>query len=82
MNRRDWFRRAALIAGGVLAADQIELIERLTPRRYVNGWTPPALTTSRPYPYPLLRVGDMIALPSGCIAVVTGVNPPSFSWTL
>lgn len=37
MNRREWLRRAAIIAGGVIAADQIELIERLTPRRYVNG---------------------------------------------
>ncbi len=44
MNRRDWLRRAAWIAGGVLAADQIELIEKLTPKRYVQGWTPRQLS--------------------------------------
>jgi hypothetical protein len=38
MNRRDWLRRAAIIVGGVIAADQLELIERLTPKRYVNGF--------------------------------------------
>lgn len=38
MNRREWLRNAALIAGGVLAADQIELIEKLTPRNYVTGF--------------------------------------------
>lgn len=32
MNRRDFLRRASLIAAGVVAADQIELLDRL-------GWT-------------------------------------------
>ena len=42
MNRREWLRNAAILAGGALAADQVELIERLTPRRLFAGWTPPA----------------------------------------
>lgn len=38
MNRRDFLRNAAIIAGGFIAADQLELLERLAPRRlYFNG---------------------------------------------
>lgn len=33
MNRRDWLRRTALIATGVVAADQLELLEKLTWKR-------------------------------------------------
>jgi hypothetical protein len=47
MNRRDWLRRAAILAGGAIAADQIELIERLTPKRYVQGWRKPYYYTVR-----------------------------------
>lgn len=32
MNRRDFVRRSAILAAGVVAADQLELVERL-------GWT-------------------------------------------
>lgn len=40
MNRRDFLRRSALLAGGIgLTPQAIELIERLTPRKYVQGWT-------------------------------------------
>jgi hypothetical protein len=41
MNRRDFLRRSALIAAGAVAADQLELIERLGWRRkFFAGWTP------------------------------------------
>jgi hypothetical protein len=33
VNRRDFFRRSAVVAAGVVAADQIELLERLFHRR-------------------------------------------------
>lgn len=33
MDRRAFLHRAALIAAGVIAADQIDLLERLAPRR-------------------------------------------------
>jgi len=33
MNRRDFLRRAAIVATGAIAADQLELLERLTHRR-------------------------------------------------
>lgn len=37
MNRRDFLRNCAIIAGGVIAADQLELLERLAPRRLYFG---------------------------------------------
>jgi hypothetical protein len=43
MNRRDFLRRAALIAAGAVAADQLDLIERLGWRRKLfPGWTAPS----------------------------------------
>lgn len=33
MNRRDFLRRAAIVATGAVAADQLDLLERLTWRR-------------------------------------------------
>ncbi len=33
MHRREFLRRSALIAAGVIAADQIDLLEMLAPRR-------------------------------------------------
>lgn len=33
MNRREFLRRAALVAAGVVAADQLELLERLAHRK-------------------------------------------------
>jgi len=33
MNRRDFLRNAAIITAGAIAADQLELLERLAPRR-------------------------------------------------
>jgi hypothetical protein len=43
MERRDFFRRAALVAAGVVAADQLDLLERLTwKRRFFPGWSEPA----------------------------------------
>jgi hypothetical protein len=33
MHRREFLRRSALIAAGVVAADQIDLLEMLAPRR-------------------------------------------------
>lgn len=40
MNRRDFLRRAALVAAGAVAADQLELVERLGwRRRFFPGWS-------------------------------------------
>lgn len=49
MNRRDFLRRSALIAVGVVAADQIELLERLAPRRLWPsiGMEPIGVVTAR-----------------------------------
>jgi hypothetical protein len=33
MNRREWLKKAALIATGAIAADQLEILEQLTWRR-------------------------------------------------
>ena len=33
MNRRDFLRQAAIVATGAIAADQLELLDRLTHRR-------------------------------------------------
>lgn len=43
MERRTWLRRAAIIAAGAVAADQLELLDRLAPRRLFAAW--PALPT-------------------------------------
>lgn len=40
MDRRTFLRRAALIAAGVAAADQIDLLERLTHKKLWSGWSP------------------------------------------
>lgn len=41
MDRRQFFRRSALIAAGVVAADQLELLEKLTWKRTLfPGWSP------------------------------------------
>jgi hypothetical protein len=41
MNRRDFLRRASLVAAGAVAADQLDLIERLGWRRKLfPGWSP------------------------------------------
>lgn len=38
MNRREFLRNAAIIAAGTIAVDQLELLERLAPRRLLfNG---------------------------------------------
>ena len=52
MDRRRFLRRAALIAAGAVAADQIELLERLTwRRRFFPGWSPASS-------WPALRIYD------------------------
>lgn len=44
MNRRQFLRNASLAAAGVVAADQLELIERLGwTRRLFPGWSRPVL---------------------------------------
>lgn len=41
MHRRDFLRRASLLAAGVVAADQLDLVERLGwRRRFFSGWSP------------------------------------------
>lgn len=41
MNRRDFLKRLGLVAAGVAAADQLEIIERLGwKRRFFQGFTP------------------------------------------
>lgn len=42
MDRRTFLRRSALIATGVVAADQLHLLEMLAPKRLWAGWTAPA----------------------------------------
>lgn len=43
MDRRRFLRNASLIAAGLIAADQLALIEHLEPRRLLfPGWSPPA----------------------------------------
>lgn len=37
MNRREWLRNAALLAVGAIAVDQLELLDRLAPRRLWAG---------------------------------------------
>lgn len=37
MNRRDFLRRAAIVAAGAVAADQLEILERLTHRKVWPG---------------------------------------------
>ena len=37
MNRRDFLRRAAVVAAGAIAADQLEILERLAPRRLFSS---------------------------------------------
>lgn len=42
MNRRDFFRRSALVAAGAVAADQLELLDRLgRVRTMFAGWSAP-----------------------------------------
>ena len=41
MDRRRFLRNAALLAAGVAAVDQLEIMERLAPKRLWAGWTPP-----------------------------------------
>jgi hypothetical protein len=41
MDRRSFLRAAGLVAAGVVAGDQLELLERLTHRRrFFPGWSP------------------------------------------
>ena len=41
MDRRLFLRNTSLLAAGVVAADQLELLERLTwKRRFWSGWSP------------------------------------------
>lgn len=41
MNRREFLRASALIAAGTIAADQLEILDRLAPRRLFAGWSAP-----------------------------------------
>lgn len=41
MDRREFFRRSALVAAGVVATDQLDILERLFhKRRFFPGWKP------------------------------------------
>jgi hypothetical protein len=41
MNRRDFLQRAALVAAGTVAVDQLGLLDRLGwKRRFFGGWSP------------------------------------------
>ena len=90
MNRREWLRGAALISAGVVAADQLDLVERLGwKRRFFAG----ADFTS---PYDARRfsvfaggdftVGDPVALVRGghlvnnALGIVTTANPLTIQW--
>lgn len=39
MDRRTFLRRSALIAGGIIAADQLDVLEMLDPRRLFAGFS-------------------------------------------
>lgn len=45
MNRREFFRRSSLIAAGVIAADQLELLEKLAHSKVFQGadFAPPII---------------------------------------
>src|SRR4051812_47025301 len=64
MNRREFLRNAAIIAGGIVAADQMELLERLAPRRLLfpgadfGTWTTNTYASSRVFTTKMLD--DMI----------------------
>lgn len=38
MNRRDWLKNAALLVAAGVAADQLDLLDRLQPRRLFAAW--------------------------------------------
>lgn len=39
MNRRDWLKNAALLVAAGVAADQLELLDRLQPRSLFAAWS-------------------------------------------
>lgn len=43
MDRRQFLRNASMLAAGVVAADQLDVLDRLLwePKRLWTGWTPP-----------------------------------------
>lgn len=40
LSRREFVRGAALVAAGVIAADQLEILDRIAPRSLFGGWSP------------------------------------------
>jgi hypothetical protein len=57
MNRRDFLKRLGLVTAGIVAADQLEVIERLGwKRRFFPGFTEP----SKVYEYQEFALGFMI----------------------
>lgn len=66
MNRRDFLRRAALVAAGAVAADQLELLDRLGwVRRLFSGWRAPA-------PFGGMTSGEYIASGAWSASVSAG----------
>lgn len=66
MNRRDFLRNAAIIAAGTIAADQLELLERLAPRRLLvpgfgyGQWENSRIyTNGRPFSLEMLRQAEL-----------------------
>lgn len=43
MDRRSFLRACSLVAAGVIAADQLEILDRLAPRSLFAGWRPPVV---------------------------------------
>ncbi len=47
MDRRAFLRASALVAAGVIAADQLEILDRLAPRSLFAGWDKPVIRNVR-----------------------------------
>lgn len=87
MNRRDFLRRAALVAAGAVAADQLDLLERLAPKRLWAGhsFNEPTIQVWKEkadfYGISGLHLGDHVAyvrsgaLVTNSIATVTSISP-------
>ncbi len=45
LSRRQFLRYSALVTAGVIAADQLEILDRLAPRSLFAGWDRPQIFT-------------------------------------
>lgn len=82
MNRRDWLKRAALIATGAVAGDQLDLIERLTHRKvFALGAIPgieTTLTLNRWKEVSFMLTDKEMAMPMGQL-ISDHIRPAQFA---